>query len=81
MPANRSLDGRVPVCWRHEAQPALADELVQRPDVPGHWPDERFNLVWIVSREGPSWTFSQLPQLLLPGDRAQPVPRRVPARR
>lgn len=79
--ALRSLDGPVLVCWRHEGLPALASEIVQRPDVPGHWPAERFDLVWIASHDGPSWAFSQLPQQLLPGDRAQPVPRRVPARR
>lgn len=79
--ALRALEGPVLVCWRHEALPVLADELLQRPDVPRRWPDERFDLVWLISRDGPSWTFAQLPQQLLPGDRAQPVPRRVAARR
>ncbi|MBZ8141222.1 histidine phosphatase family protein [Rubrivivax gelatinosus] len=77
--ALRELQGPVLVCWRHRSLPDLADELLQRAEVPRHWPEQRFDLVWIVAGEGPRWTFSQLPQQLLPGDRTQSVPRRVPA--
>ncbi|MBZ8143513.1 hypothetical protein CLD22_27170, partial [Rubrivivax gelatinosus] len=77
--ALRDLKGPALVCWRHRSLPVLAEELLQRAEVPRHWPEARFDLVWIVSGDGPRWTFSQLPQQLLPGDRAQSVPRRVPA--
>ena len=73
----RSLDGPVLVAWSHEALPALANELLHRPDAPSRWPDDRFDMVWVIERVGLSRSFAQVPQRLLAGDRPQAIPRRV----
>lgn len=76
--ALRALDGPALVCWRHDTLPALADALLQRHEAPPHWPEERYDLVWIVQLDGPRWNLVQHPQRLLPGDREQTVLRKAP---
>ena len=46
---------------------AIAGKL---PTCPVHWPDERFDMVWILERKDAhsGWSFSQVAQRLLPGD-------------
>jgi hypothetical protein len=43
--------------------------------VPQIWPDDRFDLVWVFEpgSTGGSWRLRQVPQLLLAGDRAEPI--------
>jgi hypothetical protein len=36
--------------------------------LPVKWPGKRFDLVWILDRADEGWRFSQIGQLLLPGD-------------
>jgi hypothetical protein len=36
-------------------------------------PDDRFDVVWLFDRTDTGWSFSQLPQLLLSGDSANPI--------
>jgi hypothetical protein len=39
---------------------------------PDEWPEERFDVVWILDRDedaGGAWRFAQVPQRLLPHDR------------
>jgi len=60
------------VVWHHGAIPRLVTEIAGRlPGCPLHWPDDRFDLIWILERDGPRapWSFSQVTQRLLPGDR------------
>ncbi|MCK7499091.1 MAG: hypothetical protein MZW92_57835 [Comamonadaceae bacterium] len=76
--ALRGLDGPVLVSWRHAALPGLVDALLQRHEAPPRWPEERYDLVWIVQLDGPRWNFTQHAQRLLHGDREQTVPRRAP---
>lgn len=73
----RGLDGPALVCWRHAALPALANEILQRPDAPARWPETRFDLVWIVEQRSFSWSFAQVAQRLLPGDEAHTVAKRL----
>jgi broad specificity phosphatase PhoE len=75
----RALEAAVLVSWRHQDLPALANELLQRPDAPNRWPEDRHDVVWVVSRAGLSWSFAQVPQRLLAGDRPQAIARRVSA--
>lgn len=63
--------GAVLICWDHAHIPALASELplAHGTVIPATWPDDRFDLIWtftlIASNQ---YTFTQIPQLLLPGD-------------
>jgi hypothetical protein len=74
--ARRLLSGHgaVLVCWQHEAIPRIVEDLgAITPTPPRHWPDSRYDLVWVFTRVGTGWRFSQVPQLLLPGDTATPA--------
>lgn len=75
--AAAATDGIILIAWEHEAIPKIA-ALIRGTDagVPAHWPDDRFDLVWVFDREigGATWSFLQVPQLLLPGDLADPIP-------
>jgi hypothetical protein len=76
----RGLKGPVLVCWRHDALPALANELLQRMAAPVRWPESSFDMVWVIERTRLSWELVQVPQRLLHGDTTH-ARRRVPARR
>jgi len=65
-------DGVALVAWHHEAIPAIARSL-GAVDIPQRWPDDRFDVVWTFTRDGSGWRFAQVPQLLLAGDRAEPI--------
>lgn len=58
------------VSWAHEAiTDIVANMGTISPAPPSHWPDDRFDLVWIFTRTGDGWAFSQVAQMLLSGDR------------
>jgi hypothetical protein len=60
------------IVWHHGAIPRLVTAIAGKlPGCPAHWPDDRFDLIWILERAAPraAWSFSQLTQGLLPGDR------------
>ncbi|MDQ1128923.1 hypothetical protein [Microbacterium sp. SORGH_AS_0888] len=63
------------VSWEHEAIPAIVAHLgAVDPAPPDAWPDDRFDLVWCFAPNGGgSWSFAQMPQLLLAGDRSTPA--------
>jgi hypothetical protein len=65
--------GKVLVAWEHSHIPGLVGLLPDPPDVPQKWPDKRFDIVWVFDRAGEGWKFSQVPQLLLKGDSAEPI--------
>lgn len=66
--------GPVLVCWHHENIPALVSLLAPSVSCPQVWPDDRFDLVWILDQDASSaWTLTQRPQLLLAGDSADPI--------
>ena len=83
------------ICWQHGEIPAIADAFPGvTPTPPAEWPDDRFDVVWTLTRTADGWHFAQLPELVLPDDqppssrtepprRPPPPPRRVqqPARR
>jgi hypothetical protein len=62
--------GVVLIAWQHEAVPAIA-QAIPGGDVPATkaWPDDRFDIVWgfDLAADG-RYTFTQVPQALLPGD-------------
>ncbi|MGO4396348.1 hypothetical protein AB4Z46_33880 [Variovorax sp. M-6] len=70
----RSLEGCVLVAWEHKAIVAIATLLLgSNASLPACWPEDRFDLVWAFHRRGEGWRVSQIPQLLLAGDRADPI--------
>ncbi len=69
--------GVVLIAWQHEDIPDIAAHIASKsgltvsPAPPSPWPKERFDLVWVFDVVGSppaSWAFTQVPQLLLPGD-------------
>jgi hypothetical protein len=58
------------IAWKHNNMSVIASTILgNRASAPQHWPFTRFDLVWIFDKSGGSWTFTQVPQLLLAGDR------------
>ena len=63
--------GAVLICWDHRHIPTLASALplADGTDIPGAWPDDRFDVIWAftLTTHG-KYAFGQIPQLLLSGD-------------
>jgi hypothetical protein len=65
------------ISWHHSHIPALARIIAgDGLGCPPHWPEARFDVVWILDRgdsaAGP-WRFSQVPQRLFAQDRDEPI--------
>ena len=68
------------IAWSHDPICDIARQIVgsrptQQP-IPTHWPDERFDVVWVLDpplEEGMGWRFTQVPQRLLKGDSDQGI--------
>ena len=72
-----SRDGTVLIAWEHKAIPDIANQIVGNVTTcPQKWPEPRFDLVWIFNRTAADgvWDFSQVPQMLLAGDRSDVIP-------
>jgi hypothetical protein len=68
------LSGTTLVSWEHEnIQDIIAQLGTVSPKPPGSWPDARFDMVWVFVGGPSSWTFSQVPELLLAGDSSTPL--------
>ncbi len=67
--------GVVLISWEHKVIPGIANSILGNTTTcPEKWPDSRFDLVWVFDLQpGSTWTFTQIPQMLLPGDRSQIV--------
>jgi broad specificity phosphatase PhoE len=73
--AVKAAEGPALISWQHEAIPEIATLIRGWADgVPPVWPGKRFDLVWVfdLNPDG-TLSFSQAPQLLLPGDSAKPI--------
>jgi len=70
-----SRSGPILVVWNHTRIPDIPQHLgTVRPGVPPTWPDERFDMVYVLQGSGPgTYAFTQVPQLLLPGDDPAPI--------
>jgi hypothetical protein len=64
--------GVVLISWQHELIIEIVTALTAGRKVDGTippcWPDDRFDLVWVLSSQGDGWLFTQIPQRLLAGD-------------
>jgi hypothetical protein len=61
------------VVWHHGTMAKIVRHfpIVNPDDVPTHWPDERFDLIWVLVRQnGPTlgYRFVSVPQMLLADD-------------
>ena len=66
--------GTTLISWEHSAIPDIVAHLgTVTPKPPSDWDDDRFDMVWVFTRSGNGWTFSQVPQLLLAGDSSSPL--------
>jgi broad specificity phosphatase PhoE len=75
--AAKTNGGIVLIAWEHEAIPEIAELVVgSNQGIPQHWPGDRFDLVWVFDRTNgdEQWTFTQVPQRLLPGDSSDTIP-------
>jgi hypothetical protein len=70
-----AVDGVVLISWHHEGIPAIKDALLGDHSAPRNWDKERFDLVWVFTRTATGWRFEQVPQLLLAGDKPNPLNR------
>jgi hypothetical protein len=66
--------GPVLIAWEHEDIPDIVNRIVgNNTTCPQKWDGARFDLVWVLDRRDRSWSFAQVPQLLLPGDSKTPI--------
>jgi broad specificity phosphatase PhoE len=71
-----TIDAIVLISWQHEAIPAIAALILGGEDgVPPKWPARRFDLIWVFDRPNgiSTWTFAQVPQMLLASDSSEPI--------
>ena len=64
------------VAWEHKRIADLVTALTRGQVTPPHWSGRRFDMVFVLDRDGPRWRLSQVPQLLLEGDSAELLPDR-----
>jgi broad specificity phosphatase PhoE len=58
------------ISWQHGEIPTIVEAFpAVTPTPPAEWPDDRFDVVWTLTRTGDGWHFAQVPELVLPGDR------------
>lgn len=69
-----ACDGPALIAWKHYGMHVIANAILgDETTAPQHWTYERYDLVWVFDRKGEHWAFSQIPQLLLNGDSAEPI--------
>jgi hypothetical protein len=64
------------ICWEHKAIPGIASQILGNEVIaPRKWPGKRFDMVWVFDLHPATGTyaFTQVPQLLLPGDSPDPI--------
>ena len=69
-------DGVVLICWQYEFIPKIANYILgNNKTTPQHWPEDRFDMVWVFDKDSAStrYSFKQVPQNLLMGDWATPI--------
>jgi hypothetical protein len=73
--AIKTTGGSVLAAWRRGDLPTIGGLIAPSAAVPGHWPGQRYDVVWVfdLNDDNTTYRFSQVPQLLLPGDLAAPI--------
>ena len=68
--------GVVLISWQHDFIPEIANVILgDRTTAPQEWDDQRYDVTWVFDRDPESglYSFTQVPQNLLPGDRLLPI--------
>ena len=66
--------GPVLVAWQCEEIAAIIAHLgTVDPTPPASWPGDRFDVVYVLTRNSNGWIFTQVPQMLLAGDSPTPI--------
>jgi len=73
--AAMACDGVVLIGWEHKHIPLIANAILGNTSAPQKWPGERFDVVWVFDLDaaGSAYRFSQVCQLVLPGDSPEPI--------
>ena len=74
--AVEATDGIVLIAWEHHLIPSLATMLVGAASrVPQVWPDDRYDMVWVVEDPGTAGTrrLREVAEMLLAGDQPSPI--------
>jgi broad specificity phosphatase PhoE len=59
------------ISWQHSEIPDIAAAFPGvTPAPPAEWPDDRYDVIWTLTRTADGWQFAQLPELLLPQDQS-----------
>ena len=78
--AVREIDGVVLIAWEHHLIPSIATALMGgASSVPQTWPDERYDVVWVIEEADGARRLRQVPQLVLAGDRPETIEADPPA--
>ena len=65
----KAQKGVVLIAWHHEKIPDVAREILGAGATLPHWPDERFDVVWVFDANAKGeYALKQVPALLLAGD-------------
>ena len=60
------------ISWQHSGIPTIAEAFPGvTPEPPSEWPDDRFDVIWTLTRTADGWHFAQSPELVLPHDSAE----------
>jgi broad specificity phosphatase PhoE len=66
-----SQPGPTLISWQHGEIPSIAEAFPGvTPTPPSEWPDDRFDVVWVLTKTPTGWHFAQVPELVLPQDQA-----------
>ena len=73
--AATSCNGMVLISWEHGEIPDLAAWILGSKNIAPKWPGERYDIVWVFDLDTSkgTYTFNQMPQLLLEGDLPTPI--------
>jgi hypothetical protein len=70
----RPLEGTILIAWSHENIGKIVAAIGAEAPTPREWPDERFDIVWVLDRAGQRTKFTQIPQRLPAGDSKSVIP-------
>jgi broad specificity phosphatase PhoE len=62
------------ISWQHGEIPAIAEAFPSvTPTPPSEWPDDRFDVIWTLTKTADGWHFAQLPELVLLQDQVSVI--------